>query len=43
MRENAGQCQTLPSVQKRTEAWWTDWVAERRAFLKAKGPGAPPK
>lgn len=27
----------MSTIQRRTEAWWTDWVAERRAYLKAKG------
>jgi tetratricopeptide (TPR) repeat protein len=30
----------MRALQERVRAWWDEWIAERRAYLKAKGSGA---
>ena len=33
---------SMRTLQERVAAWWADWIAERRAFQKARTGGAPP-
>ncbi|HVG94765.1 MAG TPA: tetratricopeptide repeat protein [Planctomycetota bacterium] len=30
---------SMKTIQDRVKSWWGEWVAERRAFIRAKGPG----
>jgi len=31
----------MRAIQQRVQAWWAEWVAERRALLRAKAPSTP--